>query len=129
MNLHGSGLSFPICPDVRGSVKVITDRSGIISQAIADVLETRRGERVMMPDYGIPDFVFAVQDFSFVARLAYHLEQQILKYVPLVKTVAVKASTDELGRAVVALTYTEVGEIVAPKNLVFPVWQYIGGEE
>lgn len=124
MNLDGSNLSFPISPDVRGTVKVITDRSGIISQAIADVLETRRGERVMLPDYGIPDFVFAVQDLGFAARLAYHLEEQIKKYVPLVASVTISAATDE-GRAAISLTYTEVGEIASPKNLVFPIWKYL----
>lgn len=127
MNLHGSTLSFPFRADVRGSTATTAERAQIISEAIADVLETRQGERVMMPDYGIPDFVFAVQDFSFAPRLAFYLEEQILRYVPLVKTVTVRAETDEQGRAIVSLQYTEVGEINAPKNLVFPVWQYAGG--
>lgn len=127
MNLQGSTISFPPRPDVRGTLATVADRSGIIAQAIADVLETRQGERVMMPDYGIPDFVFSVQDFGFASRLAYYLEQQILKYVPLVGSVKVKAATDELGRATVALQYLLVGEINAPRNLVFPVWQYLGG--
>lgn len=128
MNLHGSTISFPFRPDVRGTTATVSVRSTLITQAIADVIETRQGERVMLPDFGIPDFVFAVQDFSFAARLAYHLETQIAKYVPLVKSVAVKADTDDDGRAVVNVRYTEVGEINAPKNLVFPVWQYLGGE-
>lgn len=127
-NLHGSTLSFPFIADIRGTLKTVSNRSEIIVQAIQDVLETRNGERVMMHDYGIEDYVFAVQDFSFAPRLAYYLEQQILKYVPLVKTVSVKAETDEQGRAVISLQYTEAGEINSPKNLVFPVWQYIGGE-
>ncbi len=82
----------------------------------------------MMPDYGLDDFVFAVQDFSFAARMAYHLELQITKYIPLVKSVQVLAETDDQGRAVVSVRYTEVSEINAPKNLVFPVWRYLGGE-
>lgn len=127
MNISGSTLSFPFAPDVRGSVKTTTNHSDIIVQAIQDVLETRQGERVMLPDYGIPDFVFAVMDFSFAARLAYHFEEQIKKYVPLVKNVFARSGTDEEGRAVVELQYSEVGEINAPKNLVFPVWQYQEG--
>lgn len=128
MNLHGTTINFPFRPDVRGTMATTATRSEVIAQAIADVVETRQGERVMLPDYGIPDFVFAVQDIGFAARIAYHIEQQIIKYVPLVKSLAVKTETDELGRAVVAVQYTEVSEINAPKNLVFPVWQYIGGE-
>lgn len=128
MNLHGSTLSFPFRPDVRGTTATVSERSELIAQAIADVLETRQGERVMMPDYGIPDFVFAVQDFSFAPRLAYHLETQITKYVPLVKSVQVKAETDDDGRAIVNLRYTEAGEINAPKNLVFPVWRFLNAD-
>jgi len=128
MNLIGSTIQFPFSVDRRGTTATIAKREDIIAQAIADVIETRQGERVMMPDYGIPDFVFAVQDFSFAPRLAFHIEEQVLKYVPLVKSLKVKAETDEDGRAVVTVQFTEVGEINAPKNLVFPVWKYVGGE-
>lgn len=128
MNLHGSTISFPFRPDVRGTTATVGDHSKIIEQSIADVLETRQGERVMLPDYGIPDFVFAVQDFSFAARMAYHLELQITRYIPLVKSVQAKAETDDEGRAIISIAYTEVSEINAPKNLVFPVWRYLGGE-
>ncbi len=127
MNIHGSTLSFPFRADVRGSVVTTKQRGEQIALAIADVLETRQGERVMLPDYGIPDFVFAVQDFGFAARLSYQLELQILRYVPLVKSVSVQSATDDDGRAVVNIRYYEVGEINAPKNLVFPVWQYLEG--
>ena len=126
MNIHGSTIQFPFQVDRRGSTATTDDRQIILSQAIADIIETRQGERVMMPDYGIPDFVFAVQDFSFAPRLAFYLEEQILKYIPLIKTVKAKAETDEDGRAIVSLQYEEVGAINAPKNLVFPVWQYLG---
>lgn len=128
MNLHGKTISFPFRPDVRGTTATVGDRSKIIEQAIADLLETRQGERVMMPDYGIPDFVFAVQDFGFAHRMAYHLQLQITNYIPLVKSVEVTADTDDQGRAIVNVRYAEVSEINAPKNLVFPVWQYLGGE-
>lgn len=127
MNIQGSTISFPFRPDHRGSLATIADKSTILAEAIADILETRQGERVMVPDYGIPDFVFSVQDFSFAARLAFHLEEQIVKYVPLVQSVRVKSSTDEDGRAIVELAYVEVGSINAPRNLVFPIWQYGGG--
>jgi phage baseplate assembly protein W len=128
MNPNGKTISFPLRVDQRGTTATVSGREDIIAQAIADVVETRQGERVMMPDYGIPDFVFAVQDFSFAPRLAFHIEEQVLKYVSLVKSLKVKAETDEDGRAIVAVQYTTVGEINAPKNLVFPVWKYLGGE-
>lgn len=123
MNLHGSAISFPFRVDARGTFVTTATRSEVITEAIADIIETRRGERVMMPDYGIPDFVFEVQNFSFAARLAFLLAEQIRKYVPLVRSVKVDAATDEEGRAIVDIKYTEVGEVNAPRNLVYPVWR------
>ena len=125
MNITGSTISFPFRPDVRGSVVTTANRSEQIVQAIQDILETRQGERVMLPDYGLADYIFSVQDFGFAARIAFFLEQQIIRYVPLVAAVKAKNTVDEEGRAIVELQYTEVGEINAPKNLVFPVWQLI----
>ena len=127
MNLSGSTISFPPRVDARGSIVTTDTSEEIVGQAIADIIETRRGERVMMPDYGIPDFAFAVQNFSFAPRIAYLLEQQITAYVPLVRAVRVEAATDEYGRAIVSLRYQGVGNITSPRNLVFPIWEYAGG--
>lgn len=126
-NLAGSTLSFPFAPDIRGSLKTISNQSEIVVQSIIDVIECRVFERVMILNYGLQDFLFAVQDFTFATRIAFHLQEQILKYVPLVKSVVVKSATDEDGRAIIELQYTEVGEFNSPKNLVYPVWQLQDG--
>lgn len=129
MNLQGSTISFPFRVDARGTLVTTDERGIVVAQAIADIIETRRGERVMMPDYGIDDYVFAVQNFSFAARLAFHLEEQIVRYVPLVRSVSCTATEDENGRANIEVRYTEVGAIDAPRNLVFPIWQLQGESE
>lgn len=123
MNLQGSAISFPFRTDATGTFLTTDDRRTVIEEAIADVIETRLGERVMVPGYGIPDFVFAVQNFSFGHRLAYVLREQIRAYVPLVRDVEVKATTDDQGRAVVDIRYREVGAVNAPGNMVYPVWR------
>ncbi|QQS31851.1 MAG: GPW/gp25 family protein [Acidobacteriota bacterium] len=127
MNLHGAAIDFPFRTDSRGTCVTTDERPSVIAQAIADIIETRRGERVMLPDYGIRDLVFAVQDASFVQRLAYEIEAQVRRYVPLVRNLSVKAATDEDGRAIVDIGYTEVGEIQAPRNMVYPIWQLVEG--
>lgn len=123
MNLAGSTISFPPRVDSRGTIVTTSMRGDIVAQAIADIIETRRGERVMLPDYGIDDFVFEVQNAAFAHRLAAHLEEQIIKYVPLVESLQVAGSADENGRATVEVRYVEVGQVNAPRNLVFPVWR------
>jgi phage baseplate assembly protein W len=131
MTMQGSCLSHPIRPDVRGTLATISVREAIVAESIRSIIETRQGERVMVPDYGIPDFVFDVVDFAFGPRLAYFVRQQILAYEPLVAKVEVSAGelTDEgfveglaRGRVALSLLYWLRGSNT-PRNLVFPVWQ------
>ena len=131
MSIHGSCLSHPFRADVRGTLATIATREAVVAESVLAIIETRQGERVMVPDYGIPDFVFSVVDFGFAARLAYFVERQILAYEPLVAKVKVVAGelTDEgfveglaQGRVALSIQYWLRGSNT-PRNLVFPVWQ------
>lgn len=131
MPLQGSCLSHPVRADVRGTVATIGSREAIVAESIRSIVSTRQGERVMAPDYGIPDFVFDVVDFAFAARLGYWVALQVKKYEPLVASVKVTAGevTDDgfraglaVGRVALSIGYTVRGSNV-PRNLVFPVWQ------
>jgi len=133
---QGSWLRHPIQPDVRGTLATSAGRQSSVAEmaaaSITAIIETRQGERVMVPDYGIPDFVFSVVDAGFGARLAYFLEQQIQNYEPLVDQVTAQfGSLDDdnafvaglqQGRVVISVTYTVRGSNT-PLNLVYPVWQ------
>jgi phage baseplate assembly protein W len=133
MIIQGSTLSFPFRPDVRGTLATISKKSAIIGESIRLIIETRQGERVMLPDYGIPDFVFEVMDAGFTARLAYFIEQQIRRYEPLVDQVKARIGfidderftpgfTEDAQIAAVQVEYIERGSNT-PQNLVFPTWQ------
>ena len=74
MSIQGSTLRHPIQPDQRGTLGVISSKREIIEDSIRAIIETRQGERVMLPDYGIPDFVFDVMDAGFTARMAYFVD-------------------------------------------------------
>lgn len=124
MKLQGSAISFPFRVDATGGFVCTDDQRDVIAQAIADVIETRKGERVMLPGYGLEDWVFAVQNWSFVPRLKYLLTRQMKAFVPLVKSVTIETAVAEDGRSIWNVRYTEVGSINAPGNMVFPVWRY-----
>ncbi len=87
----------------------------------------------MLPDYGIPDFVFEVMGTALAAQVAYHLREQILKYEPLVADVRVVAGwmrdetftaglTADEQLAAINVSYMEEGSRDV-NNLVFPLWQ------
>lgn len=123
MRIEGSSLSFPVRADNRGTVSIVNDRHAIIEQSIASIIETRQGERVMLPDYGLPDFVFSVINAGAVARLAYLVEQQIAQYEPLVDRVKVSVQNASNAQQMeIRVSYTERGSNT-PRNLVFPIWE------
>jgi phage baseplate assembly protein W len=134
VSIQGATLSHPVRPDQRGSLAVVSKRPSIIEESIRAIIETRQGERVMLPDYGIPDFVFDVMDAGFTARVAYFVEQQIRRYEPLIDSVRttigfmtddetfIPGFVENQQIAAFAIEYTERGSNT-PRNLVFPTWQ------
>lgn len=124
MNISGSTIDFPFRVDATGGIVTTDDLEHVVGQAIADIVETTRGERVMCPGYGIDDWVFAVTNFSFAVRIAYLLREQIRAYVPLVRGVDVKHSTDNNGLVNLDVSWQRVASINSPGNLVFPIWRY-----
>jgi phage baseplate assembly protein W len=136
MTIHGACLSHPLRGDVRGTVATTAQRDAIVAESILAILETRKGERVMVPDYGIADFVFSVVDSGFAARLAYELQTQIKRYEPLVDRVKVNAGAlidgkfiggvnQDASRAAVSVSFTVRGSNTV-RNLVFPTWELRG---
>jgi phage baseplate assembly protein W len=133
--IHGSTLSFPVRPDERGTLATVSDRAKIVEESVRAILETRKGERPMMPEYGLSDYVFATAGAGFVARAAFELEQQILLYEPLVEDVSVTVGRVEGERAPFVASVTDDPATAAfrvtlkirganvPHNLVFPTWE------
>ncbi|MBA3240857.1 MAG: GPW/gp25 family protein [Acidobacteria bacterium] len=111
----------------------VGDVQQIVEQSIISIIETRQGERVMLPDYGLPDFVFSVADIGFAGRIAYHLELQVKKYEPLVEKVKVVVGSlaQESFEAGISLDQHRVALRVeykmkgmnSSRNLVFPIWR------
>lgn len=133
--IQGKTLSHPIQPDVRGTLGTISRKGEIVEQSIIAFVETRQGERVMLPDYGIPDFCFEVMDAGFTARIAYFVER-VRFYEPLIEKIKAFAGffadeqfvpgfTEDQQIAAVAVEYIERGQNT-PRNLVFPTWQLRG---
>lgn len=133
MSIHGSQLSFPIRPDHRGCLASTSDPVEIVKQSIRAILETRQGERVMLPNYGIPDFVFSVINAGTAGRIKYFLEEQIREHEPLVDKLDIKVGglegerftpgivRDEHALAV-RINFTVARTNVAG-NMTFPMWR------
>lgn len=121
MNLSGSTLSFPFRVDVRGTLVTIASLEEIVREAIVDVIETRPGDRVMLPEYGCRDYLFATINAGFASRLAFHLRRQILDYIPGVEDVAVTVEAGDAQQLEVSITYKLWGD--RSYSFVYPLWQ------
>ncbi len=133
MGIQGSCLSFPFRPDVRGTLATTNNKSQIIEESIRSIVETRQFERKMLPNYGLPEFVFEVMDAGFTARIAFFIEEQIRRYEPLVEDVTARIGAlfdeefiagffEDQQIAAVSIEYKERGSNTS-RNLVFPTWQ------
>lgn len=137
MNFLGKTLSFPIRADVRGTVANALSDDDIIVQSILDLLETRQGERKMLPNYGLPDVLFDALDATFAPRLAFFIEEQIFNYIPAIQSVSAIAGTINNDRfesglassphkAAIRILWTKRGELV-PQELIYPTWKFNAG--
>lgn len=137
MNILGSTISFPFRADRRGALAVCRSDDEIIAQAIFDLLETRQGERVMLPGYGLPDTLFDVLDGSFAARLAFFVEEQIRNYISAIESVSAEsgvlndgrfepnaASAQQQHTAAIRVRWTKRGEAVS-QELIYPTWRLL----
>jgi phage baseplate assembly protein W len=133
VNYYGSCLVFPIQPDYRGNLAATSDPVEIVKQSIRAILETRQGERVMLPGYGIPDFVFSVINAGTAGRVKFFLEEQIRDYEPLIDKLEIKVGildeggfspgiSQDLNMLAVGIQFTVSGTNTQG-NMTFPVWK------
>jgi hypothetical protein len=116
--IQGSCLSLPIRADARGSLATVSGLAATEVEIIS-VIETVQGERLLMPDFGLPDFAFSVKGTGASKALAYLLRQQVLTYVPLVESLdvtGVEAGEHEIN---IHIVWRARGSNV-PNNLVYP---------
>lgn len=132
-NILGKTISFPVRPDVRGAMAVTSSDDEVLVQAIIDLIETRQGERVMLPTYGLPDLIFDALDAGFASRLAFYIEEQVRNYFPAIDRVSAEAGNlndsqftpnglPATHTAAVRVRWTKRGEAV-PQELIYPTWR------
>lgn len=121
MNRTGSTLSFPFRVTAGGTPAVVRSAEDMAREALIDVIETRPGEEVMLPEYGMRDFLFAPVNAGFAQRFAFHLRQQVEDYIPAVEILSVSVEVGDAGRVEAFVRYRLRGG--TPRDLVYPLWQ------
>lgn len=125
----GRGFAFPPRVDEATGRFVMCADEENIRQSVYTILMTRRGERVMMPDFGcnLNDYVFELPDATAISMVRNEVLRALAKWESRIIDVDVGVVTDELSKGV--LTF-EISYVVRntnnPNNLVFPYYLYEG---
>lgn len=125
----GRGFRFPVEPDpVTGRLFTVSEEEDI-RQAIGIILSTRKGERVMRPEFGcgIHDFAFDTTDYATLSRIEKEVKDALVRWEPRIREIEAAARPGEDGRLEIEISYV-VRSTNNPYNLVYPFYLREGEE-
>lgn len=125
----GRGFSFPPQVDPATGSFVMCGEEQDIRQSIYLILMTRRGERVMMPDFGcnLHEYVFELPDGASMNMLREEITDALVRWEPRITDTQVEVDLDGIGEGKLLLEISYVVRATNnPNNLVFPYYLYEG---
>ncbi|MBD1580868.1 GPW/gp25 family protein [Pseudoalteromonas sp. S16_S37] len=119
----GRGFAFPF--SFKYGQAQQADGDELVEQSIVQILATRKGERLMRPDYGcgINELVFAANNNATATEFEFMVREALDKFEPRIEVLTVKAVTDLSNRNQlnIHLEY-KVKAINSSRNLVYPFY-------
>lgn len=121
----GIGFHFPIqVEETTGKMKTVSLEDDI-RQAILIILMTRKGERVMRPDFGcnIHDYVFGTTDYTTLVQMENAVRDALIRWEPRIKDIKVHVNNEQEqeGTLLIEISYL-VRSTNNPFNLVYPFY-------
>ncbi len=121
----GTGFKFPVQVDESTGRMKTSSYEEDIREAINIILNTRRGERIMNPEFGcgIPDFSFGTTDYTSLSLMRKVVFDALTIWEPRIKDIEVEVDDGQSqeGRILINISYT-VRTTNNPYNLVFPYY-------
>ena len=127
----GTGWSFPPQFDNQAGELVMTSDELDIQRSLEILLSTRKGERVMVPDYGcnLDEMLFEPMNTTFKTYIAEMVRKAILYYESRIalKSVTIDDSRETEGVIVIVLDYI-ISQTNSRFNFVYPFYKNEGTE-
>ncbi|MDO4803532.1 MAG: GPW/gp25 family protein [Lachnospiraceae bacterium] len=119
----GRGFAFPLRVDPLTGRVEMADYEDSICQAVYIILMTRKGERVMRPDFGcdIHNDAFGRPDFETLSRIEDSVREALILWEPRIRDINVEAKLTDDGNIDVIINYV-VRATNNPYNLVYPFY-------
>ena len=121
----GIGFHFPIEVDeATGKMKMVSLEEDIV-QAIRIILMTRKGERVMRPEFGcdIYDYAFDTADYTTLVQMEHAVREALIRWEPRITDIEVRINDEQEQEGVLLI---EISYVVRstnnPFNLVYPYY-------
>jgi phage baseplate assembly protein W len=124
----GEGWKFPVRVDEVTGRFATAQYEEDIQEAIRIIIMTRKGERIMRPDFGcsLQDYLFDGMDYSTSVRMSAEISHALVMWEPRITEVEVSVELDE-GRLLINVAYV-VRATNNPFNLVYPYYLTEGME-
>ena len=127
----GTGWSFPPSFDTTTNSVLMTSDEADIQLSLNILLSTRKGERVMVPDYGcnLNEMLFEPMTTTFKTYIGEMIKTAILYYEPRIdlKSVQVDDSQETSGIILIIIDYS-VSATNSRFNFVYPYYKNEGTE-
>lgn len=120
----GRGWKFPVSLDEESGKVMTVAYEEDIQEAIGIIIGTRKGERVMRPDFGcdLHLHLFDVVDYTLLKQMESKVKQALILWEPRITDLDVLAEIGEEPQLVrITVKYT-VRTTNNPFNLVFPFY-------
>lgn len=121
----GNGWQFPVISDkITGRVKESSYEMNI-EESIYLIIMTKKGERVMRPDFGcdIHNYMFEAMDYTTLTMMKHAVEEALIRWEPRITNIRVEVedTIQEENAVQIAVDY-RVRTTNNPFNLVFPFY-------
>lgn len=125
----GRGLAFPVRPEpATGRLREQTEEDDI-REAIRIILGTRKGERVMRPEFGcgIYEFLFGTMDYDTLRQMERAVQEALILWEPRIEAIQTRAETGSgAGGEVLITIFYRVRSTNNQFNLVYPFYMSEG---
>lgn len=121
----GRGWKFPISVDQHTGRVRTSEYEEDIREAIQIILTTRKGERVMRPEFGcnLHDHLFDVIDYTLLKQLELKVKNALVQWEPRITDVEVSASVNASQQSLIEIHIAYlVRSTNNPFNLVYPFY-------
>ena len=121
----GRGWKFPVEVDAQTGKVLTSEYEADIVEAIKIIIMTRKGERVMRPDFGcdIFDHLFDVVDYTLLKQMETTVKNALISWEPRITDIEVESIVDAKTAERIDLHISYVVRTTNnPFNLVYPFY-------